>query len=117
MDALDTILSALANPHRRDIVYTLGLHPCTINQLADMRGLSLPAIHKHIAILEGSGLITRRKVGRSNVLTLHRHTLGALQEWLAQFHPHWGSDDATLENYAAFVGSGDQPPPHPKERR
>ena len=115
MEALDEILSALANPHRRDIVYTLGLHPCTINQLAAMRELSLPGIHKHITILEQSHLVSRRKVGRSNVLTLNRHTLAALQVWLAQFHPGWGSDDATLSNYAAYVESDGLTTSHPQE--
>ena len=39
---LDSVLEALANPHRREIVYVLGLQPCAISQLARMRGLSLP---------------------------------------------------------------------------
>ena len=42
---LDTVFEALANKHRRDIIYVLGLQPCSISFLAEMRGLSLPAIH------------------------------------------------------------------------
>ena len=49
---LDTIFEALANKHRREILYVLSLQPCSITQLATMRGLSLPAIHKHIEVLE-----------------------------------------------------------------
>ena len=45
-EELDAIFEALANRHRREIIYALGLHPCSIRQLADRRGLSLPAIHK-----------------------------------------------------------------------
>ena len=71
-EELDAIFEALANRHRREIVYVLGLHPCSISQLADMRGLSLPAIHKHIAVLERADLVSRRKLGRSNFLTLNR---------------------------------------------
>ena len=56
---LDSVLEALANRHRREIVYVLGLQPCAISQLARMRGLSLPAIHKHIKILENAGLVSR----------------------------------------------------------
>ena len=45
---LDNIFEALAHKHRREIIYTLSLQPYSINQLAAMQGLSLPAIHKHI---------------------------------------------------------------------
>jgi hypothetical protein len=43
--ALDQILEAVANPHRRDILRVLGLQPCAISELARMRGLPFPAIH------------------------------------------------------------------------
>ena len=59
---LDSVLEALANPHRREIVYVLGLQPCAISQLARMRGLSLPAIHKHVKILENAGLVVKDAV-------------------------------------------------------
>ena len=104
-DELDTIFDALANRHRREIVYVLGLHPCSIRQLAEMRGLSLPAIHKHIKVLEGAGVVFRRKLGRSNFLTLNRHSLQSLQDWLAQYHTYWGSEQETLENYARYLGA------------
>ncbi len=96
---LDNLFDALANDHRRDIVYVLGLQPYSISQLASMRHLSLPAIHKHIKILEKAGLIIRKKIGRRNFLTLNRESLLAIQEWLMQYHPYWGSNDETLENY------------------
>lgn len=110
-DELDTILEALANRHRREIVRVLGLHPCSISQLAEMRGLSLPAIHKHIKVLEHAGLVTRRKLGRTNVLTLERSSLRGLQDWLAQYHAYWGSERETLQNYARFVGSEESDSP------
>ena len=96
---LDNLFDALANDHRRDIVYVLGLQPYSISQLASMRHLSLPAIHKHIKILEKAGLIIRKKIGRRNFLTLNRKSILVLQEWLMQYHPYWGSNDETLENY------------------
>lgn len=113
-DVLDQVLQALANPHRRDIVYVLGLQPCAVNQLAQLRGLSLPAIHKHIKVLENAGLVSRRKHGRTNYLTLNRQPLQLLQSWVSQFHLHWGSDVATYENYARHLGFGpptEQPEP------
>ena len=104
-DQLDQLLEALANPHRRDIVYLLGLQPYAVHQLAERRGLSLPAIHKHIKILEQAGVIIRRKNGRTNYLTLDPRPLALLQTWVNQFHPYWGGGaEASYENYAGHLG-------------
>jgi DNA-binding transcriptional ArsR family regulator len=84
-DNLDLIFDALSNKHRREIVHVLSLQPCSISQLADLRGLSLPAIYKHIKLLENAGLIIRSKNGRTNYLSLNRERLRAIQEWL-RFH-------------------------------
>ena len=102
---LDNIFEALAHKHRREIIYTLSLQPCSINQLAAMQGLSLPAIHKHIKVLENAGMIIRKKIGRTNFLTLNRDSLRALQDWVMQYHPYWGSNEETLENYAQYLGT------------
>lgn len=96
---LDTIFEALANQHRREIIYVLGLQPHSISQLASQRGLSLPAIHKHIKILENAGMIIQKKIGRTHFLTLNRKSLLGLQDWLMQYHAYWGNDEETLENY------------------
>ena len=109
-DVLDQVLQALANPHRRDIVHTLGLQPCAINQLARMRGLSLPAIHKHIKILENAGLVSRRKTGRTTYLILNPRRLRLLQDWAGQFRTYWGSDEASFENHRSYL---DSDPHHP----
>jgi DNA-binding transcriptional ArsR family regulator len=103
--ALDSILEALANPHRRAIVYVLGLQPSAVSQLARMRGLSLPAIHKHVKVLENAGLVSRRKTGRTTFLILNPRRLRLLQEWVGQFHTYWGSDQASFENYQGYLGA------------
>lgn len=100
---LDKVFEALANEHRRDIIYVLGLQPYSINQLASLRGLSLPAIHKHIKILKAADLLLEKKIGRTHFLTLNRRSLRGLQDWLSQYHAYWGSDEETLENYAKYL--------------
>ena len=100
---LDDVFEALANKHRREIIYILSLQPYSISQLASMRGLSLPAIHKHIKVLENAGIIRRRKIGRTNFITLNRESLRGLQDWLMQYHTYWGSNEETLENYAQYL--------------
>jgi DNA-binding transcriptional ArsR family regulator len=109
---LDRLLEALASPHRREIVYMLGLQPCAIHQLAQLRGLSLPAMHKHVKVLERAGLIRRHKRGRTTFLTLNRNALQQLQDWVGQFHPYWGNDRATYENYDRYLGITGEPGPH-----
>jgi DNA-binding transcriptional ArsR family regulator len=79
---LDNIFEALANGHRREIIYVLSLEPCSISKLAFLRNLSLPAIHKHIEVLEKGDIVIRRKIGQTNFLTLNRAALRGLQDWL-----------------------------------
>ena len=102
-NSLDNIFEALGNQHRREIIYTLSLQPHSISQLAAMRDLSLPAIHKHIKILENAGLILNKKSGRTHFLTINRQALLSLQEWLMQYQPYWGNDNETLGNYEKYL--------------
>lgn len=83
---LDNVFEALANIQRREIIYVLSLEPCSISKLAFLRNLSLPAIHKHIEILEKGGIVTRRKIGQTNFLTLNRESLRGLQDWLIRIN-------------------------------
>jgi len=101
--SLDKLFDALGNQHRREIIYVLSLQPCSISQLAGMQSLSLPAIHMHIGVLERAGMVNRKKIGRTNILTLNRQSLKVLQDWVGQYHPYWGSDQETLENYAPYL--------------
>lgn len=100
---LDIIFEALANQHRRNIIYVIGLQPHSISQLASMQNLSLPAIHKHIRILENAGMISRKKTGRITYLTLNKESLNSLQTWLKQYHTYWGTKNESLENYSDYL--------------
>jgi DNA-binding transcriptional ArsR family regulator len=102
-DRLDLLFTALANRRRRAIVLVLATHPASIAQLADAQGMSLPAIHRHVVALEDAGLVTRRKSGRVNYLAISRSGLALALDWINGFHPHWGSDEETLENYIAAL--------------
>jgi DNA-binding transcriptional ArsR family regulator len=99
MSDLSKVFEALANEHRREIVLLLALQPRSISQLAQIRGLTLPAIHKHIGVLESAELVSRRKVGRTTYLALRREPLLGLQGWTSQLNPAWGTDMETLTNY------------------
>ena len=96
---LDTILNSLANQKRRGIIHNLSLNPATVGQLAKHYDLSLPAIHKHIRILENAHLIVRKKAGRTNFVALNPHALNLAQNWINQYQTSWGAADASLTNY------------------
>lgn len=72
-------------------------------------------------VLDEAGLITRRKQGRTTYLTLNRRPLAQLQQWVNQFHPYWGSDEATYENYSTYLQDDAHTEPglttHPRETR
>lgn len=96
---LDFIMQALANQKRRGIIHDLSLQPGTVGRLARDHDLTLPAIHKHIQVLEGANLIVRKKVGRTNFVALNNKTLSTVQSWIMQYKTNWGNTNATLENY------------------
>jgi DNA-binding transcriptional ArsR family regulator len=105
VDDLSLVFDALANEHRREIIHVLALQPRSISQLAALRDLSLPAIHKHVRVLEDSAMVERRKIGRTNFLALRREPLRRLRAWMDQFHPWWGTDEELLENYADYLSN------------
>lgn len=100
---LNNTFEALANEHRRSIVYRLSLLPASITQLANAEKLSLPAIYKHIKTLERAKLVQRKKSGRTNFLALDRTALRGLRDWIEQYHAYWGTNEETLENYVAGI--------------
>ncbi len=102
---LDALFLALSHGKRRGMVHMLALQPATVSQLARDQGLSLPAMHKHMAILEAAQLVQRKKAGRTTFVALNRRSLGLVWEWAMQYRTEWGSDQATLENYVASLSS------------
>lgn len=103
VEDLNLVFAALTNEHRREIIHMLALQPRSISQLATMRDLSLPAIHKHIRVLEEAAMVRRRKVGRTNYLALEREPLRRLQAWTDRFHPWWGTEAESLETYTEYL--------------
>ena len=100
---LDRVLAALANGKRRRVVYSLSLQPASIGQLAKQQRSSLPAMHRHIKVLERAKLVRRKKSGRVNFLALDRSGLLLMQDWIRQYHAYWGTNEETLENYLASI--------------
>lgn len=96
---LDDVFGALANHQRRAMVAMLTKQPQTISELARPLGLSLPAIHKHIKVLERAQLIDRHKVGRSSEVMLCVRALAEAEAWIEEHRAYWNRQLDSLEVY------------------
>lgn len=86
---LDAVFSALANPTRRAILARLAEGEATVNALAAPFEMSLPAISKHIRVLEQAGLITRGKSAQFRPCQLNASRLAEVAHWTEQYRHIW----------------------------
>lgn len=94
------MFTALADPTRRKIVARLAKGPVTLSELAAPLPMSIPAVHKHLAVLERAKLIKRERDGRFARLHLDARALRTADAFLAKYRVFW---DDTLDQLAAFV--------------
>jgi DNA-binding transcriptional ArsR family regulator len=79
---LTMMFQALADPARRSMVERLTLGPASVSELARPFSMSLSAVAQHLAVLEQSGLVTTRKVGRVRICRLDAEALMTAEQWL-----------------------------------
>ena len=108
---LDRVFSALGDPTRRAIVVTLARRDATISELAAPFAMTLPAISKHVAVLETARLVSTRKEGRSRRCFLVVDALADVDEWIATCRTFWNN---TLDSLAEYFES-DTPPERNKK--
>ena len=82
MMALDTTFAALADPTRRAILTRLAQGDVTVGELARPFAISLPAISRHLKVLERAALISNERTGKQRLCRLRREALTSAQEWL-----------------------------------
>jgi DNA-binding transcriptional ArsR family regulator len=88
-DQLDAAFAALASPTRRAILARLAQGEATVNALAEPFDMSLPAVSKHIRVLEDAGLITRGRNAQFRPCTLNAQPLEAVANWTDQYRHIW----------------------------
>jgi len=86
---LDAAFAALANPTRRAILARLAQGEATVNALAEPFEMSLPAVSRHIRVLEEAGLITRSRDAQFRPCTLNAQPLEAVAIWTDQYRHIW----------------------------
>ena len=86
---LDSAFAALAHPTRRQILARLAKGEATVNELAEPFDMSLPAISKHIRVLETAGLVTRGRHAQYRPCKLNAEPLKAVAAWTDFYRPIW----------------------------
>jgi DNA-binding transcriptional ArsR family regulator len=102
---LDTTFQALADPTRRGMLASLALGDKSIGELGEPFAMSFAGAAKHVKVLEGAGLIARRKAGRRQICTLRTEPLAEAEAWLRQWEKFWS---ANLDRLQALVEREEQ---------
>lgn len=114
-DQLSDIFAALANATRRAILARLARGEATVNELAEPFDVSLPAISKHIKVLEEVGLITQTRKAQYRPCALAPAPLQAVASWTDQYRHIWETSfdrmDAYLDELNAESAPEDDPGP------
>lgn len=94
-EQLSRVFRALGDPTRRALLARLQSHPARITDLASDFEMSLPAVGKHIRVLQGAGLISRTIKGREHICSLNAQPLASADAWLKSYAAFWSE---TLES-------------------
>src|SRR6478735_7884744 len=98
-DRLDATFAALANPTRRAMLGRLAHGEATVNELAEPFNLSLPAISKHLKVLEKAGLVVRGQQAQYRPRSLDPGPLEEVSSWAEQYRPAWEARLDRMDTY------------------
>ncbi len=99
------VFAALGDPTRQEIVACLARADATISELAEPFDMSLQAVAKHIRVLEGAGIVKRKKIGRSHHCQLNTKTVSDARDWLSQVEKEW---QHRLDRLAEYLESSEE---------
>ena len=107
-DQLSAIFGALADPTRRAILARLAEGEATVNELAEPFAMTLPAVSKHLKVLERAGLISRGRAAQWRPCRLEAEPLREASDWVDRYRRFWESSydklDAHLQNLMKGTG-------------
>ena len=103
MDTLSQTLSALADPTRRAILAQLSQGEATVNDLAKPFDISLPAVSRHLKVLEAAGLISRGREAQWRPCHLETAPLEAVDSWLGDYRRFWDGSFKRMDAYLKLI--------------
>ena len=102
---LDRTFAALADPTRRHILADLARGNQPVTRLARPHRMSLPAVSKHLRVLEEAGLLRRRRYGRVHEIQLEAKPLKQAAQWVEKYRKFW---EGSLDRLAAYLEKTNQ---------
>ena len=99
-DPLSVTFQALADPTRRAILARLALGEASVGELAGPFAMSLPAVSKHLKVLEGAGLLARARDGRMHRCHLEPQAMREAADWIEHYRRFW---EAQLDSLARYL--------------
>jgi|SRR5215813_8110528 len=99
MDRLSTTFAALADPTRRAILARLASGECSVTELAEPFEMTLPAVSKHLRVLERAGLVARRREAQWHHLRIDAAPLKDVADWAARYRRIWEHRLDRLDGY------------------
>ncbi|HLL01029.1 MAG TPA: metalloregulator ArsR/SmtB family transcription factor [Myxococcaceae bacterium] len=115
MDTLSATFAALADPTRRAILARLSKGETSVTELAAPFEMSLPAVTKHLKVLERAGLITRSREAQWRPCRLAPAPLKSANDWLEDYRQFWEASFDRLEDYLADVQGQPRPKRAPRQ--
>ncbi len=107
-DPLSATLSALADPTRRAMLARLAQGEATVNELAEPFAISLPAISRHLKVLESAGLVSRSRTAQWRPVRLEGAPLGDLANWVELYRRFWDTSFNKMDAYLDVLKGDDQ---------
>lgn len=102
-DRLSATFQALADPTRRAILARLALGETSVSELAEPFKMSMPAVSKHLKVLEHAGLITRSRAAQMRPCKIEPAALKQADDWLEEYRQLWEQRLDRLEDYLRAV--------------
>lgn len=107
VDPLDAKFAALADPTRRAILARLTEGEASVGDLAEPFAMSLPAVSKHLKVLERAGLISRGREAQWRPARLEPMALKSVFDWLEHYRRYWDKSFDRLDAYLKRIQKGD----------
>jgi DNA-binding transcriptional ArsR family regulator len=107
-DQLDVVFGALADPTRRAILARLALGETTVTELAAPFAMSMPAVSKHLKVLERAGLISRGRNAQQRPCRLEAAPLADVAEWVQTYRRFWEGSFDRLDEHLQDLQRGQQ---------
>src|SRR5215471_7880731 len=98
-DSLSATFAALADPTRRAIIARLASGECTVSELAEPFDMSMPAVSKHLRVLERAGLIVQRREAQRRPCRIEANRLKEVADWAETYRHIWEERFDRLETY------------------